>query len=646
AMRVPILFLLNFFILYVSSVHASFFKEDEQDTQYMRQLLRLAKAAEIKSFMNITADPCSNFYEFACGNYKHINPAKVLNVASTGSFQTLQKGLNRKLQKILSTQQDSHDTPEDVQVKRFYESCTRIELNTYTQQLKDLIFEFGSMPVLVGDFWREEDFNWLDTTGRIAHRYGIRAIIQVFSLDYEGVLLRPPKIILKASYKSHLQKIESILEKILDVESSLAKQTAREVLDFDVNLSRGIVEGKESFELFVVGEDSPPISDVNRLLNVTFVGTKNIFVKNIFYIQHLNEVIKSVPQRIVANYIFYYLIQDFIDSFPLYASSSCVDLTRKHIPKSLENMFYRRNKKAASDIENVWHQIRDAFNRTLFSPQLNWIKPPTQKAAYDKLQKMKLNILSYEGVNFTQKFEGLNLTNSNYLENLRQVKMFFAVRRAAEVRGDNHYSPTYILDFNTIYMPVAFLQHYYFWADAYPKALLFGTMGSFLGHELIHGFSCNGCNDGGFNDWWDPLSSRNYLERESCFKEQYEHYADKLNSDQNENIADNGGLSLALAAYKEWSKRQNEMDSTERLVDNEQLPSLNFTAKQLFFLSFAQKNCMDIDNDAVDVLLTPDNHAPESLRVIGSLSNIHDFSHEFNCPEGSPMNPKKKCRIY
>ena len=33
-------------------------------------------------------------------------------------------------------------------------------------------------------------------------------------------------------------------------------------------------------------------------------------------------------------------------------------------------------------------------------------------------------------------------------------------------------------------------------------------------------------------------------------------------------------------------------------------------------------------------------------RVIGTLSNSAAFSEEFNCPIGSPMNPKDKCAVW
>lgn len=41
-----------------------------------------------------------------------------------------------------------------------------------------------------------------------------------------------------------------------------------------------------------------------------------------------------------------------------------------------------------------------------------------------------------------------------------------------------------------------------------------------------------------------------------------------------------------------------------------------------------------------------DIHGIPSFRVNGRLKSSYEFSKDFQCPEGSRMNPKTKCHIY
>jgi len=105
-----------------------------------------------------------------------------------------------------------------------------------------------------------------------------------------------------------------------------------------------------------------------------------------------------------------------------------------------------------------------------------------------------------------------------------------------------------------------------------------------------------------------------------------------------ENIADNGGLRIAYHAYREWAKRHSV---------EPRLPGLQqYTPRQMFWLSNANIWC-EKNNMLRDKLrLKKDKHSPNHFRVIGSHSNMKDFSDDFGCPLGSNMNPAKKCKLW
>ncbi|XP_039485264.1 neprilysin-4-like [Drosophila santomea] len=669
-----------------------------QDTPYIKELLRQAKVAEIESFMDQKADPCTDFYAFSCGNYKRINSALNLQQGISGLLDTLRNGLNRKILKMLNKATDTHDTPEDIQVKHFFKSCLRIKKLNYKEKLKQIIGEFGTMPVLEGSSWQEDDFDWVETTARIGHRYGIASIIRVevgtdvvnsqrnsifvgeqnFPLETRSMYVDNDMALYR---QTHLDRIELILQRLLGVEMELAIKTAKEVFDFEVDLANGLEDKeepedpKDQIELLTVAELRERYASTFDAEQFIFVSlgeeiSEPIYEVNRRYQRNLVEVIRRTPKRTVANYIFYRLIWEFI--LKLTKSSEtmqepCAYYTKKYFAKNLDNMFYRRyqNEQSSREIENMWHQMKSNFREALLSsPELDWMERSTRNIAIAKLDSMTLEVNSYSKHNFTEDFADLNLQGADYVENLGQVLQLRAKQmrqllhqpaKPAEPAVMLSFSPSNDLLQNAIKLPVAMLQPYYLWSEVYPNAVMFGSLASLIGHELIHGFEGRGRqvdDKGNIRDWWDEKSSSNFLQRNECFAKQYGRYVYngiqlKETTEQSENIADNGGTRLAYAAYRKWFESQvTNGTSVSQLLAKESLPKLPYSANQLFFISFAQIWCNDVHPLAKSMLVSVDEHTPGKFRVIGTLSNFKEFSKEFNCPAGSAMNPCEKCMIY
>lgn len=102
-------------------------------------------------------------------------------------------------------------------------------------------------------------------------------------------------------------------------------------------------------------------------------------------------------------------------------------------------------------------------------------------------------------------------------------------------------------------------------------------------------------------------------------------------------MADNGGVKAAYQAYKKWVCRNGP---------EARLPGLNYTPEQLFWLSFANAFCTKARPEYLKLIITTDEHSPAMFRVIGSLSNIPEFSRDFHCSHNTKMNPKKKCVLW
>ncbi|XP_011861519.1 PREDICTED: neprilysin-2-like [Vollenhovia emeryi] len=200
--------------------------------------------------------------------------------------------------------------------------------------------------------------------------------------------------------------------------------------------------------------------------------------------------------------------------------------------------------------------------------------------------------------------------------------------------------------FNISVFPAGILQPR-FYSQHFPKSLNYGGIGVVIGHEITHGFDDKGRQfdkDGNLMQWWNNATIKAFRERAQCIVDQYSRY--KLQEvnlyingrmTQGENIADNGGLKQAFRAYKKWVSIHGE----EPL-----LPGVNLTHDQLFFLNYAQIWCGSMRPEEALTKIRSSVHSPGSIRVLGPLSNSEDFAKAFNCPLGSPMNPKKKCNVW
>lgn len=193
---------------------------------------------------------------------------------------------------------------------------------------------------------------------------------------------------------------------------------------------------------------------------------------------------------------------------------------------------------------------------------------------------------------------------------------------------------------NEIVFPAAILQHPFF-DPAADDAVNFGAMGAVCGHEMSHGFDDKGRKfdfAGTMQDWWSAEDAAEYEKRVKVMVEQadaFEVHGQNVKGSltSGENIADLGGLNLALRALKATPG----FDDT-KLIDG-------FTPTQRFFLAWSQCWRQNITKERSLQLLTLDPHGPNDMRCNGPLSNISAFHAAFDIPEGTPMFKPTKERV-
>jgi putative endopeptidase len=197
---------------------------------------------------------------------------------------------------------------------------------------------------------------------------------------------------------------------------------------------------------------------------------------------------------------------------------------------------------------------------------------------------------------------------------------------------------------NEIVFPAAILQPPFFDPTVDP-AVNYGGIGAVIGHEMTHGFDDRGRHyDGGgaLVDWWTPDDDARFSARIKVLGAQFSAFEPiagaQVNGEQtmNENIADLGGLLLALDAY-------------HLSLGGKPAPVVGgFTGDQRVFLGWAQIWRSAIRPDALRRQIVSDVHAPDADRVNGSVRNVDAWYDAWNVKPGDRLYlaPDQRVRIW
>jgi putative endopeptidase len=280
---------------------------------------------------------------------------------------------------------------------------------------------------------------------------------------------------------------------------------------------------------------------------------------------------------------------------------------------------------------------------------LDWMTDATKMEARRKLDAIA-NKIGYPDE--WKDYEGVEISRDDLVGSMTSAAIWdFAdtvgkIGRPSDPKEWPFTAPTvnagYMPTLNQVVFPAGILQPPFFDLKA-DDAVNYGGIGSAIGHELTHGFDDSGRQFGAtgeFEDWWTQEDAEAFEERAACFQTQYAGYTAvddvKLNGKLTlgENVADNGGLRIALMALMDALARQQ--------VE----PIDGFTPVQRFFLSNAQVWCRNVTDERARFLATVDPHSPGPWRVNGVVVNMPEFAEAFACKADAPMVGKNPCRVW
>lgn len=195
-----------------------------------------------------------------------------------------------------------------------------------------------------------------------------------------------------------------------------------------------------------------------------------------------------------------------------------------------------------------------------------------------------------------------------------------------------------------IVFPAGILQPPIFDANADP-AINYGAAGGVIGHELTHGFDDQGRKidaAGALRDWWTAKDAETFKARAAVLGAQYSKFEPlpgvKVNGEltMGENIADMGGVVLALDAYRTSLK-------------GKPAPVLDgFTGDQRVLLGWAQAWRGKVSDDFVRKQVVSDPHSPRQFRVNGPMRNVDPWYDAFKVQSNDKLfiAPNERARIW
>ncbi|MBV8896126.1 MAG: M13 family metallopeptidase, partial [Acidobacteriaceae bacterium] len=554
--------------------------------------------------MDRSADPCVNFYQFACGTWLAKNPIPP-DESRWGTFDELQERNRALLRQILdkASANDSKRSAVEQKIGDLYQSCIDEETVNHKglEPLKpdlDRIAALTSKPGMRDELVR-------------LHRIGVDAFF-IFSSGadfkdakmniaqvFEGGLGLPDRdyylkadeksVGLRKEYVAHMTRMFELLGDAHDK----AAVAAGAVMAIETDLAKGSLDTvsrrdpQKIYHKMTVHElfSLSPFLDWPKYF--TAMGgpefdSLNVESPNFF--RTLESVVVQHSLDDLKSYLRWHLVHNqaellpaaFVnENFAFYGQvltgakelkprwKRCVSLVdgdlgealgQKYVDATLGVEGKQRTLKMVQEIEAALKQ--DVTT-------LTWMTEATKKEALIKLAAVK-NKIGYPDK--WRDYSTVNIARSDLLGDDRRATEF-EVQRALNKIGkpvdttewgmtpptvNAYYNPVE----NNINFPAGILQPP-FYDNKRDDAVNYGAIGAVVGHELTHGFDDQGRQfdpQGNLRDWWTPEDAKEFEKRAECFIKEYEAYSPVPGVHLNgkltlgENTADNGGVRLALMA--------------------------------------------------------------------------------------------------
>jgi putative endopeptidase len=648
------------------------------------------------SQLDRSADPCVDFYQFACGGWRAKNPLPP-DKARYNRYEEMAELNLTRLRTLLEAAAQPGVKHEGIQQRAgdYYAACldeSQVKrrkaepIAVYLSRIASLKNK-RAMLTLAAQL-DDEGMPMMFTFGSAPDRHN--SSMEVAELDQGGLSLPDRDYYLKTDaqsaeqreeYKRHVAKMFSFT----GVSESAGKSNAEIVLRLETELAKASMDrtarrSPENLDHKMALRDFNALApnlyfrDFRKAADAPGFDSLNVATPDFF--RALNGLVDSVAlnewkvylQWRVVHAMAPMLSSDFENEdyrfntqylrgakvIPL-RWKRCVRAVDRQMGETSGQMFVDEyfgaegRQKVRVIVGNIIEQIRLSITES------DWMSEETKQKALVKLRKINSSKIGFP--DHYRDYSSVEIKRDDYAGNYVRCSHFESKRQKDKIGRpvdksewdmtpptvNAYYSP----EISEIVLPAGILQPPMFDGSA-DEAYSYGAIGRVIGHELTHGFDDEGRKydaDGNLTDWWTPEDSQAFEERASCMERQYSQYSpvDDGNGKPlylngkltlGENVADNGGLRMAYRAYmKAHEGKKMEM------VDG-------FRPAQRVFLGYAISRCENVSSELSRVLIRTDPHSPGKFRLMGPTVNMPEFQDAFSCKTGQAMAPANRCRVW
>ena len=314
--------------------------------------------------------------------------------------------------------------------------------------------------------------------------------------------------------------------------------------------------------------------------------------------------------------------------------------------KYVEKYFPPEAKARAQEmVKNILAAMHDTIEG------LEWMGPETKKKALEKLSTFNPKI-GYPDK--WKDYSSIKVTRDSYWNNSVAAVKWNVDDDHSQIgkpvdRGrwgmtpptsNAYYNPL----LNEIVFPAGILQQPSFSMDN-ADAINYGGIGVVIGHEISHGFDDQGAQfdaQGRLSNWWTADDLKRFQDRTSCVVRQFDGYFIEPNIHHNgklvlgESIGDLAGAKIAYLAFKK-AQQAHPAPTIDGLTPDQQ-----------FFIAWGQWRGDEIRPETQRTMVQGDPHPIGKYRVIGPLSNLPEFKQAFSCKDDSAMvrPPADRCTVW